>query len=103
MSNRLGAVAAYESLVAHGNSTPTAEDVCNEAKRMIDLKYKMACNGVKYFACDVNRAKADGRTAMEQFLATRFVYDDLFRCIMFRTGELVQNKAAQVRPGDQAK
>lgn len=94
MSNRLGAVAAYESLVVHGNSTPTAEDVCNEATRMIGLKYTMACNGVQYFACNTNKGKDDGRTALEQFLATRFTYDDLFRCIMFRTGELVQNKAS---------
>lgn len=94
MSNRLGAVAAYESLVAHGNSTPTVEDVCNEATRMMGLKYTMACNGAQYLVCGANRAKADGRTALEQFLATRFAYDDLFRCIMFRTGELVQNMAS---------
>ena len=94
MNNRLGADAAYESLVVHGNSTPTAEDVCNEASRMLGLKYTMACNGAQYFACDANRAKSDGWTALEWFLATRLAYDDLFRCIMFRTGELVQNTAS---------
>lgn len=94
MSNRLGADAAYESLVVHGNSTPTAEDVCNDATRMLDLKYTMACNGAQYLVCDANRAKSDGRTALTWFLATRLAYDDLYRCIMFRTGELVQNTAS---------
>lgn len=40
MSNRLGADAAYESLVVHGNSTPTAEDVCNDAAYADDLPEK---------------------------------------------------------------
>lgn len=38
MNNKLGADAAYESLVVHGNSSPTAEDVCNEATRMLGLR-----------------------------------------------------------------